>query len=249
MPLTRALTVFLTILALASACGSSNTSSVEMPRSVEVVPAQTAGTTNSRASTPDAAPNSARGRCASNRENAGAYFEYSLGESRSEAEDAFCGRAVLWHVEDETDTLTGTRILSARAEASSYESADQTYGEFDPALVILCASSSSRSNLLITAMFGRGLLIDSGGIRVIYKFNDGELIESLWLEDSGIEFAGAHLPPSNTGELRRFLNLLSDEGKFTIRAWDSQDRVAGTLTFDLHGVSSHVEPVLNECGY
>ena len=199
--------------------------------------------------TPNPAPPRLQGDCPANRERSGQTYMYSADElGQEDFFDQHCGPVVFssnWIVDREQDKLTGTWIITARNETFDYDVPG--YVDYTPALIFLClAEDDDDSHLLISALYGGFPIIDVGGVKVLYRFDNDDPIEDQWAMDTSLEYGAVFVP---VPKIRAFVQQIRESNQFVIRAWDYQNDSAGTLTFDLSGFDRDVEPVLQECGY
>ena len=86
----------------------------------------------------------------------------------------------------------------------------------------------------------------NGRIAVSYRFGESAVQSANWVESS--DNAIAFVPRG--ADVRAFLQSLREyaNSSFTIRAWNFDDTVIGTITFDLAGSSGPVDRVRQGCG-
>ena len=119
-------------------------------------------------------------------------------------------------------------------------------------LVIRCWTDSAGTpkELDIWVWFG-GQYVAGGYSRndrvaVSYRFGQSAVQSANWVEASGNEIA--FVPRG--AEVRAFLETLRDHANdsFVIRAWNFDDSIIGTITFDLAGSTGPVNRVRQACG-
>lgn len=156
-------------------------------------------------------------------------------------EDAF--RAFDWYMNRESDALTGAERLTVNNY--SYDHDIGPLYEDDPAIMFVqCAGGSSlRAGVY---MAGYDLLeLDSGNVRVAYRFDQNPVVNDYWLESPEFEHQFAVLP--DHAELE-FIRLLDSSDELVLRVWSLGTRV-GTATFRLAGSTVYFRDVLQECGH